>query len=655
MMKKIIVLEPNIANKIAAGEVIECPASVVKELIENSIDAGSTALTVEIRNGGIDYIRVTDNGCGIAQDDVTDAFKRHATSKLSSVEQLSRIETLGFRGEALASISSVAKVSMHTRTNDAQTGTHIIVEGGTTVFCDVFAGAVGTTIEVSELFYNVPARLKFLRSTRSEAAAISDYVLRFILSNPEISIKYINKGRIIYHSFGDGSLENALFCVYGSEIAAQLYPVDFDDGYMKISGYVGSEAIARSNRNQQNIFINRRYIKSQSISHAVQRAYDTRLMAGRFPFFVLNILLSNAEVDVNVHPNKLSVRFKDDARISYAISKSVRDAFARLGGRSMSDAGMENTETNNVTENTELNNASGGDDIASSPKLNGKVKTEDLYRIFHNDARERAHADLDEGRISAPLHAGDSPVERYTAVDSDAQPYVSESIGSIPPFKADIDGRAFDFEPTPPDRTTKLKKPEQIELGKLPYKLIGIAFETFIIIQQEDSIYFIDQHAAHERILYERFMSKTFKFNSQLLLIPQILKLEPLEFSILHENSEWFTELGFVFSEAENMTVTVTAVPDIIGAKNSYRFLNDALTKIRDDCVSEEKDLIRSSIIQSACKHAIKAGERLDKETIDWLIDSYSRGEMPLTCPHGRPIAVRISKFDLQKMFKRIV
>lgn len=646
MMRKIIVLEPNIANKIAAGEVVEHPASVVKELIENSIDAGSTALTVEIRNGGIDYIRVTDNGCGIAQDDVANAFERHATSKLSSVEQLSRIETLGFRGEALASISSVAKVSMYTRTADAQIGTHIVVEGGATVFCDAFGGAVGTTIEVSELFYNVPARLKFLRSSRGEAAAIGDYVLRLILSNPGVSIKYINNGRVIYHSFGDGSLENALFCVYGSEIADQLYAVDFDDGYMRISGYVGSETIARSNRNQQNTFINGRYIKSQLISHAVQRAYDTRLMAGRFPFFVLNILLSSAEVDVNVHPNKLSVRFKDDARIAYAISKSVRDAFVQLGGKSANDV---------RTGDAEPNNTLGIEDLESAPRTNAKIKTEDLYRIFHNAPKESAGADSDGECSSESLLAGDSPVNRYTAVDSDAQPCVSESTGSVAPFTININDRISDLGTVASNQTIKLKKPKQIELGKLPYRLIGVAFETFIIIQQEDSIYFIDQHAAHERILYEHFMSKTLKFNSQLLLVPQALKLEPIEFSILHENSEWFAELGFVFSEAEDMTVIVTAVPDIIGAKNTYQFLHDALTKIRDDCALEEKDLIRSSIIQSACKHAIKAGERLDKDTIDWLIDSYSQGELPLTCPHGRPIVIRIGKVDLQKMFKRIV
>lgn len=644
MTRKIIVLEPSIANKIAAGEVVESPASVVKELVENSIDAGSTALTVEIRNGGVDYIRVTDNGCGIDQGDVENAFKRHATSKLSSVEQLSRIETLGFRGEALASISSVSKVSMRTRTETAQVGAHILIEGGTTVSCEAFGGVVGTTIEVSELFYNVPARLKFLRSTRSEAAAISDYVLRFILSNPDISIKYINNGRVVYHSYGDGILENALLCVYGSEIADQLYSVNFDDGYMRISGYVGSEAIARSNRNHQNVFINKRYVKSQLISHAVQRAYDTRLMSGRFPFFVLNILLSSAEVDVNVHPNKLSVRFKDDTRIAYATSKAVRDAF------SYSVDSDDHVKPGNAEYTDDSSIPSEGILHASVDR----IKTDDLYRIFHNEPKDYDNLAVAQAQGVESYTTEGASITEHRRRSSDNQSFVSESVGSIAPFMP----RVHDIADSTPIRQKQLdgfKKPEQIELGKLPYRFIGVVFETFIIIQQGDSVYFIDQHAAHERVLYERFMSKTFKFNSQILLAPLEFKLEPFELSILSENKARFMELGFIFSKIEDMTVTITAVPDIIGATNVYQFLHDALAKIGDDKAARERELIRSTIIQSACKHAIKAGERLDTQTIDWLIDSYSSSETPLTCPHGRPIVIRFTKADLHKMFKRIV
>lgn len=324
MNKRIIILEPNTANKIAAGEVVERPASIVKELVENALDAGSSAVTVEIRNGGIDYIRITDNGSGIPSDDVRTAFLRHATSKLSSAEELTHIETFGFRGEALASVAAVSKVSMRTRTEDDESGTYVAIEGGVETCFEPCGCPTGTTVEVNELFFNVPARLKFLKSPRSEAAFIGDYVVRLILANTDTAIKFINNGKTVYHSTGDGSLENALFCVYGNAISNSLYPVEFDNGYIRVGGYVGSESIAGKNRAKQSIFVNRRYIKSSLISNAAQRAFDTRLMSGRFPFFVLDITISSREIDVNVHPNKLSVRFRDDERVALSVTARLR-------------------------------------------------------------------------------------------------------------------------------------------------------------------------------------------------------------------------------------------------------------------------------------------------------------------------------------------
>ncbi|MDY5366287.1 MAG: DNA mismatch repair endonuclease MutL, partial [Eubacteriales bacterium] len=324
--KRIQVLSKHTANQIAAGEVVERPASIVKELVENSIDAGSTAITIEINGGGIDYIKITDNGSGILAEDVPTAFLRHATSKISSADDLGHISTLGFRGEALASIAAVSQLTMRTRTKGSESGTKIHIEGGDIKECAECGCAEGTAIEVLNVFYNVPARLKFLKSQRAEGAAISDYAARAIMGNPGVSIKLLNNGKVIYHSPGDGQLRSAIFCIYGGEVLPHIKEVDYDDGRFRITGYVGTERISRPNRQQQSLYINSRYIRSQQISYGVQRAFDTRIMVGKFPFYVLDIGVNYEDVDVNVHPNKMEVRFKDEQGAVRAATIATRMA-----------------------------------------------------------------------------------------------------------------------------------------------------------------------------------------------------------------------------------------------------------------------------------------------------------------------------------------
>ena len=646
-MKRINVLAPNIANKIAAGEVVERPASVVKELIENSIDAGSTAITVEIMNGGISYIRITDNGSGIDENDVETAFLRHATSKLSAADDLSHIETLGFRGEALASIAAVSKVKMRTRTQAAEYGTLICIEGGLVTATEPSGCPCGTTIEVSELFFNVPARLKFLKSPRSEAALIGDYVMRLILSNPSISIKFINNGKTIYQSAGDGSLENAVFCVYGTEVSANLYPVNYDDGYMKLTGYVGSESLARNSRSQQSLFVNHRYIKSATVSYSVQRAFDTRLMHGKFPFFILDMLVSSYEIDVNVHPNKLEIRFKDEQRIGNSVLRAVNAAIDYLP----------------------LDNASGAE-----PILKGEApKPEKLYSLFENKhddnnktfelSRESAFDsgdkstyvgytnDNETNALFIPdntdsvsrviLHdRGNSsmPAFNYPSVQE-----VSDS-GSIPVFSANNDIK----------RSPEISKPEQILLCDSPYTVIGAAFDTYIIVQQQDNLFLIDQHAAHERMLYEKLIKDELRFDSQILLVPERITLDPVQYEILCENLERFTELGFSVQPLNGTMISIDAVPSMVSS-NAAGFISDAVSVIADAGSVSELDLVRSKLIQTACKKALKAGDRLEKEEIYEIIEAYKNGATPMTCPHGRPVIISITKTDLQKRFKRIV
>lgn len=646
-MKRINVLAPNIANKIAAGEVVERPASVVKELIENSIDAGSTAITVEIMNGGISYIRITDNGSGIDENDVETAFLRHATSKLSAADDLSHIETLGFRGEALASIAAVSKVKMRTRTQAAEYGTMICIEGGVVTAKEPSGCPCGTTIEVSELFFNVPARLKFLKSPRSEAALIGDYVMRLILSNPSVSIRFINNGKTIYQSAGDGSLENAVFCVYGTEVTANLFPVNYDDGYLKLTGYVGSESLARNSRSQQSLFVNHRYIKSATVSYSVQRAFDTRLMHGKFPFFILDMLVSSYEIDVNVHPNKLEIRFKDDQRIGNSVLRAVNAAIDYLP----------------------FDNAS-----AAEPVLKSEApKPEKLYNLFEN--KHDGDNKSVELSMESAFNSGDKST--YVVYSNDKEtnvPFISDNTDSVSRVVLHDRGNssmpAFNFpgvqEISDPGsisvfsanndkkRSPEISKPEQILLCDSPYTVIGAAFDTYIIVQQQDNLFLIDQHAAHERMLYEKLIRDELRFDSQILLVPERITLDPVQYEILCENLERFTELGFSVQPLNGTMIRIDAVPSMVSS-NAAGFISDAVSVIADAGSVSELDLVRSKLIQTACKKALKAGDRLEKEEIYEIIEAYKNGATPMTCPHGRPVIISITKTDLQKRFKRIV
>lgn len=647
-MRRIQVLTPSVANKIAAGEVVERPASVIKELVENSIDAESTAITIEIRNGGVDYIRITDNGFGIDNGDVEKAFLRHATSKLNTSSDLEHIETLGFRGEALASIAAVSKVTIRTRTADSEYGTNLKIEGGEKIYNEPCGCPCGTTIEVSDLFYNVPARLKFLKSTRVEAANVGDYVTRLILANPNIAIKFINNGKTIYHSMGDGSLSNALFCVYGNEISSRLYEVSFDDGYLKLSGYVGNEYLARNTRVHQNLFINRRYIKSQAVSSAVQKAFDTRLMHGKFPFFAINVKISSYEIDVNVHPNKLSVRFKDEERVCNSIFYAVVNSLTtNYNQPTFSD------KTPSSEELYELfNKNNSNSDIKTISDKTGK-SVERPTSIMHS-------TDNEEVVSCAPPFAHKSIV----TTTKKAKPLIFSDSGAstMPPFEHEALNTDFGIASYIPvidlNKTSRVKyeigKPEQVEISDLPYTIIGAAFDTYIIVQQGNAIFYIDQHAAHERILYEKLIKDELKFNSQILLTPQYIHPDPISSQILSDNIDRFIELGFALEFISDTSVRIDAVPSMMITANAEAFISNALALIQKNGYVNEVDLIREELIQSACKMAVKAGDRLTKDEITELVNAYRDGKTPLTCPHGRPVIIRVTKTELQKLFKRI-
>lgn len=617
-MRSIRVLDKYTADRIAAGEVVERPASVVKELVENALDAQAASIIVETQGGGLDLIRVTDDGCGIPHDEVQTAFLRHATSKITDSEDLAHIETLGFRGEALSSVAAVARVSMRTKTRDAQIGTLIRLEAGNVLECAESGAPDGTSVEVGDLFYNVPARLKFTKNARAEAAYISDYVSRMIMARPDVSFKLIQSGKTVYHSAGDGDLSNAIYCVYGAEVMPYLREIAYDDGYTALKGFVGTEKIGRANRTAQSFFINGRYIRSQKLSFALQRAFDTRLMVGKFPFCAISLSINSAEIDVNVHPNKLDVRFRQEERIVRAVLTAVRDALR---------------ETTTVFKEAEM-------PLRKEAPIAPQIRERPIFGQMDEVLRLEA---LPPDAFAA------KPVEKVVFRDSGASSVVQNAPPSVLAGYVCASGEP---EHTP---VQPIIREEQQSFSTNHVNVIGRVFDCYWVAQMGETAFFIDQHAAHERRLYEQIVQNGVNADSQLLLVPEIMKLPPYEYETLIANLDAFTELGFDISEFGPLTVSVRAVPSILGAPQTKAFLVEAIEQLDKKYRLNTVELKRATLIRAACRRAIKAGERPDKAEIEELLACYEREGIPMTCPHGRPVMIAMSRLEFEKLFKRVL
>lgn len=632
VMPDIHVLPPILANQIAAGEVVERPASIVKELVENSVDAGASCITVSIFDGGISSISVVDNGCGIKSNQCKDAFLRHATSKIQCTDDLSSIESLGFRGEALASIAAVSAVTMTTRTAESEMGIALCIDAGEIQYIKEVACTQGTSVKVENLFSKVPARLRFLKPARFEAGYCADYISRMILARPDISFKYTQDGKTIYESFGDNNLKNTIFSVYGNHVFSHVLPVDFDDGYLKIDGYIGTQEVSHANRSFESFFINGRFIRSTALANAVENAFLTKIMVGRYPFSVIRITIAPKEVDVNIHPAKTQIRFINESRVCDSVSQACSAALKAVVIPKI-----------NISASAVINKHSYFKETPSD--LDNKDK--ELVRL--ND--DQKGSPFRYSVLSTQSDAASSKQITYSDIHN------SYSYSSFEQKSHETDIPVYSV-PSSENQRPALKRQEIIQ-DSLPiskdYKLIGCAFNAYWIIEYDNNLYLIDQHAACERKLYERIMADDRGSASQALLLPVSISLPPNDFELAEKYRNELEKLGFRYLKSERLSYSVEAVPFINGVLFEANYLCEALSLIEKTGKAAPSDLIYESLVYASCKHSIKAGEKITEEEMTALINQYIDESIPLTCPHGRPVMIKISKQEIEKGFKRIV
>lgn len=634
-MQSIKILDTKTINKIAAGEVVESPKSVVKELVENAIDAGATSVTVEIKEGGISYIRVTDNGGGIPKEQVKTAFLRHATSKMSEIEDLEQIFTLGFRGEALASIAGVSQVEMMTKTKEEEVGTLIEISGGEIKTIQDASCMEGTTVTVKNLFYNVPARRKFLKKPATESGYVSDLMNKLALGHPEVSLRYINNDTTMLHTAGNGDLKASVFYVYGKEASNSMVPLCYKNGEYSLSGLIGKPELSRGNRNYENLFINGRFIKNKVVATAVEDAYKTRLLIGKFPVFVLNLEVAPSQVDVNVHPAKLEVRFKNDDEVYDFFYRGICKALEEqvlIPQVNWDKKTNEKVEKNFVAEQQKLEEL---------PSYQGVSK---------NSFSENTSPSPSVGKTVDQL------LNRKTVsqnqVRQNAEPFLIEpTVAEEKTLNTEVDGKINEIKEVKEEASMPKADPFFKQ-----YKIIGQIFQTYWMIEQGDCLYLIDQHAAHERILFEELMNrfKEEQVISQKLLVPQMLNLTPTEVEILKENRNLLEDFGFEFEVFSGNQYALKAVPYLLKEPRGVGFFTEILDNLSEQKIRSVYDMKLLAVATMACKAAVKGHDRLSFQEAEAMIGRLLKLENPFTCPHGRPTIIEMTKYELEKKFKRI-
>lgn len=636
---KINLLTADVYNRIAAGEVVDRPYSVVKELVENAIDAGASEITVEVEQGGKKLVRITDNGSGIEREDLKSAFLPHATSKLKEAEDLERIVTLGFRGEAVASIAAVSRMKITSKTADGEAYS-LVCDGGKMGEPVRDGGANGTCVSVEDLFYNTPARLKFMKSDSQEEADISNMVTRFILSRPEISFTYIANGKVKYRSFGDG-LKSALAVVYGAGILEQCYEIAADKHGIILRGFIGNQNFSKPNRSYQSLFINGRYVINQTVSAAITNAYGAYLMKRQYPFYVLFLEVPTEIVDVNVHPNKADVRFADN-QIIYGSVYSVVSAVLDGSSRAMEYLVREE-EVASVAE--EKGGFSLPQNMVVAPSQESiQVQEVKAPEMTVEQAKEELQFDVSVLGGRAPSR------ERVDFFEPTVMRVHS-------PVKAQQQEEQTDFFAENKrflEELEQKKKQDKIDTALLTFK--GELFQTYLIYEMGDVVYLIDQHAAHERLIYDRLREKCDNRTviSQPMLMPYLLNVNAQEFVFVQKNLVVLQELGFEMEEFGGTSFKVSAVPLDLQNISLDAFFAEILAQTESLRAIKLTDLLKDKLASAACKAAVKGGEKLTEEEVASLMKKMD-GDMGLKCPHGRPVAVKLTKTEIEKMFKRIV
>ena len=730
-MGNIVLLDELTINKIAAGEVIERPASVVKELMENSIDAGASNISVEIKNGGISYIRITDNGKGIMPDDMEMAFERHATSKIRQADDLETVTSMGFRGEALASIAAISHVELVSKAIENEIGFKVEVKGGNLINREDAGCPQGTTITITDLFYNTPVRYKFLKKDFTEAGYIEDVVTRIALVHPEIAIKLVNSGKTVIQTSGNGDMKTVIYSIYGKDVAENIIEANYDYEDMKITGVIGKPVIARSNRSNQLFFVNKRYIKDKTLTSAAEQGYKGLLTIGKYGFLVLNIEMNPKKVDVNVHPAKLEVRFEDESKVFKAIYHTIKDSLLKgdlVPDKTRIELNQEkeklNTEENvnedinkkvetiefskNIKEGSETKKEFGGlfgkFTAKKQERQSNDIELEknnfiaqiynkhfDKTNVDNNLEKDKQEADStttleitdvtnteDTIKIEIPVSENINDSQETKVIDLKEVNEKMEKLANL-----QIDANYQDFEEMYARTFGTVRKENKVEEEKEEYKLkqedlkttenvsifdnslkeelpkykfIGIVFSTYIIIEIDKELYIIDQHAAHERIMYEKikknYYSDTTK-DSQLMLLPDIINLSHRDMEIAKDNMQVFEKAGFVLEEFGENTIKLTGVPNVCIDLDTKELFLETLDEINTVARTAKQEIEEKFIATIACKAAVKANMALTKEKVDKLMEQLLVLPNPFTCPHGRPTAIKMTKYDIEKKFSR--
>lgn len=655
MKSQISVLDQNTIDKIAAGEVVERPASVVKELVENAIDAGASAITVEVKEGGISFIRITDNGMGIDKAQVPLAFLRHATSKIRDVDDLLRISSLGFRGEALSSIAAVSQVEVITKPHEQLIGTRYMIEGGIEKGVEDIGAPDGTTFLIRNLFFNTPARAKFLKSAATEAGYISSFMEQLALSHPHISFKYMQNGQTKLHTSGNDNLKEVIYQIYGREITRELVAIDYTDetGDFQIQGFIGKPVISRGNRNFENYYVNGRYVKSKILMKAIEDAYHTFMMQHKYPFTSLYLTIRGEDVDINVHPTKMEVRFSRQEEIYRQVYQVV------LSGLQKKELIPEVTIERSEDKKTE------GIQNGNGPAAGKRIHAPEPFE-YKRRAMEGQQNIIRETSSYMPSPTGaakeNSGSKQQPAINPPRSQEPAAHIASTEKREAPITAK----DVKAPAKPESAARPKQLELfdGKLlsveakkHHKIIGQIFDTYWIVQMEDKLYIIDQHAAHEKVLYERIIKeiKQRTVTSQLLSPPLIISLSLEEREIMKKYMDVFTATGFEIESFGGREYSIRAVPQNLFGMTGKDFFVEILDHLEDNPAQKTPEALSDRMATMACKAAVKGNQHLSSLEAQALIDELLTLENPYNCPHGRPTIISMTKYELEKKFKRIV